>query len=100
MNDESESAPEATFSEQDTNQEETPLTAADASYPSPMRACMVCGQHAWRWNAERARYECAGEPEIHAEYARWSHVTFSWLQGAPSLSAGLLSGILLRVGRN
>ncbi len=37
-NNEGESAPETTFSEQDTNQEETPLTVADALFPSPTRA--------------------------------------------------------------
>jgi len=73
MNDEGEAAPGATFSEQDTSQEEVPLTVADAPSPPPTRACMVCGQHAWRWNAERAGYACAGAPEIHAEYEQWSH---------------------------
>jgi hypothetical protein len=81
MNDESESAPETAFLEQETNQEEPPLTVADAPSPPPTRACMVCGQRAWRWNAASAGYECAGAPEIHAEYEQWSRVTFSWLHG-------------------
>ena len=81
MNDEGESAPEATFSEQDRDQEETPLAFAGVLSPPPARACLVCRQRAWKWNAERAMYECTGAPEIHAEYARWSHTTFPWLQG-------------------
>jgi hypothetical protein len=60
-----------------------PLTAeptnGEAPFPSPTRACMVCGQQAWQWNPTTQRYECGGNLVAHEEYAAWSRETFPWL---------------------
>ena len=50
--------------------------------PAPNRACFVCKQQAWRWNAEKQMYECGGDQVLHEEYAVWHQQTFPWLHPA------------------
>lgn len=50
-----------------------------AKYPSPARACLVCGATAWSWDAETQAYICAGDMAKHQEHATWHKETFPWL---------------------
>lgn len=65
---------------------EAPEEAASSndppSYPPPARACLVCGEIAWQWKAEKQAYECGGDQAAHEEYAQWRQATFPWLAQA------------------
>ncbi len=61
-------------------QAEAESERSEPLYSPPERACLVCGQRAWKWNPATQTYECRGDQAAHAAYTAWHQATFPWLQ--------------------
>ena len=56
------------FQPEPTEQNHEQASEYEGPYPSPQRACYVCGKRAWTWNGEG--YRCASGESAHEDYER------------------------------